>query len=194
MMPPCSARCPAPTWPADSTPGTPASSAGPAETRRRPASSSAPTWATATSQASDAASWTSIPSELADDVVYQIGALQALAAAEGATRPVREAARRPVQRDRVAHRPGARRRRRREVGGPQPAHPGPARLGSPAAGRGSGPAGSDRSLRGPRLQPGRNPRVPLPSRVPSFTIPPKWRSTSCGWPPNSPSGPSTGPS
>ena len=55
------------------------------------------------------------PAELADDVVYQIGALQALAAVEGGSRQVRQAARRPLQRDRHAHRPGAGRRRRREI-------------------------------------------------------------------------------
>ena len=152
--------------------------------RPPPASSSAPTSATATWPASAAASWTSSPSELADDVVYQIGALQALAAVGGQRGPVRQAARRPLQRDRHAHRAGAGRRRRREVRGPRACRI----LGLPGSevlrlAEAAGPAGSDRSLRGPRLQPGRHPGFPHPPRSRPSRPPPKWRNMSYGWPP-----------
>ena len=46
------------------------------------------------------------PAELTDDVIYQIGALQALAAVAGTTRPLRQAARRPLQRRRAPPRAG----------------------------------------------------------------------------------------
>ena len=79
----CSAWSPAPTSPAVSTPATRRSCAWSAEGRRSRAWRSAPRWATATCPASDAGSSTSSPTALTQDVIYQIGALQAFARVAG---------------------------------------------------------------------------------------------------------------
>ncbi len=104
------------------------------------------------------------PIELADDVVYQIGALQALAAVEGGTvkyvKPhgglynaiVSHTAQAKAVVDAV------------KSVDPEPADPGPAGLGSAAPGRGRRAPGCHRSLRGPGLQPGRHPRIPYAPR------------------------------
>ena len=104
------------------------------------------------------------PIELADDVVYQIGALQALAAAEGGkvtyVKPhgglynaiVAHTAQAKAVVDAV------------KSVDPNLSHPGPAGLRSAPAGRGCRPPRRDRSLRGPGLQPGRHPGVPHAAR------------------------------
>ena len=104
------------------------------------------------------------PNELADEVVYQIGALQALAATEGGrVRYVKPHG--GLYNAIVSHTAQA----RAVVDAvksvdPGPAHPGPARLGSAAPRRGRRTPRVSRSLRGPRLQPRRHPRLPLAPR------------------------------
>ena len=134
------------------------------------------------------------PIELADDVVYQIGALQALAAVEGGTvRYVKPHG--GLYNAIVAHTAQA----KAVVDAVKSVDPNLPILGLPGSevlrlAEAAGLRARHRSLRGPRLQPGRHPRIPYAPREPCWRTPRSSLSMSSGWPPIPPSAPSTAPS
>ena len=155
--------------------------------RRAPPSAgsrSAPRSATGTWPASAGGASTYDLAELRDEMIYQLGALDAFCRLFGDPGPLRQAARRALQRGgrrRVPGRGGRRRRRRLR---PRAAGALPARLGArPARGRRRA-AGGRRGLRRPRLparrhagaarHPGRGPH--RPGR--------RWPHGRSGWPPS----------
>ena len=159
------ARSPVPTSPADSTPAIRASSGLPARRPRRPASWSAPTSVTAIWRGSAAGTWTSIRGELADDVVYQIGALQALAATAGAR--VRYVKPHGGLYNAIVHHTA---QARAVVEAVKSVDPGLPILGLPGSevlrlAEAVRAPRSLRSLRRPGLQPGRHTGLPLPARL-----------------------------
>ena len=116
----CSRWSPAPTSRVASTRATRPGSWPPAGWPCRPTSSSARRWATATWPASAAASWMSSGPDLKADVIYQIGALQALARVGRHVGQLRQAARRALPRGQPARGAGSRAGRRRTQQRPGP--------------------------------------------------------------------------
>ena len=159
----CSSPCPAPTWPAVSTRVTPR------YPPHLPRSCAAGVTIGAHVGYRDLAGFGRRfmdvdPNELADEVVYQIGALQALAATEGGrVRYVKPHG--GLYNAIVSHTAQA----RAVVDAVKSVDPGLPILGLPGSevlrlAEAAGLRGGFRSLRGPRLQPGRHPRLPLAPR------------------------------
>ncbi len=99
------------------------------------------------------------PHDLTNDVLYQLGALEAFARVAGTRGPLRQAARGALQRDRPPRGAGRGGRRGRTPLRPDPAGPGPARIRVARGGRGGRPDPRARGLRRPRLHARRHPGV-----------------------------------